>query len=47
VSTNPDFIELIERSTARYKAEGGISTAEMRRRLVARRKAAKQQRKAG
>jgi len=47
VSTHPDFIGIIGRSTARYKAEGGISTAEMRRRLVARRKAAKQHRKAG
>ena len=33
LSTNPQFIALIERSRARQKAEGGISSAEMRRRL--------------
>ena len=33
LSTNPQFIALIERSRARHKAEGGISSAEMRRRL--------------
>jgi len=33
LSTNPKFIALIERSRARQKAEGGISPAEMRRRL--------------
>jgi len=33
LSTNPDFIALIERSRARQKAEGGISSEEMRRRL--------------
>ncbi len=33
LSTNPDFIELIERSRARRQAEGGISSGEMRRRL--------------
>ena len=38
LSTHPQFLALIERSRARQKAEGGISSAEMRRRL--RRKAA-------
>jgi prevent-host-death family protein len=33
LSTNPRFLALIERSRARQKAEGGISSAEMRRRL--------------
>lgn len=33
LSTNPQFIALIQRSRARQKAEGGISSAEMRRRL--------------
>ena len=31
VSQDPGFIEVIRRSEARYKAEGGISLAEMRR----------------
>jgi hypothetical protein len=33
LSTNPQFIAIIERSRARQKAEGGISSDEMRRRL--------------
>lgn len=33
LSTHPQFIALIERSRARQKAEGGISSAEMRHRL--------------
>ncbi len=33
LSTHPQFIALIERSRARQKAEGGISSDEMRRRL--------------
>ncbi len=33
LSSNPKFIELIERSRARRRAEGGISSTEMRRRL--------------
>ncbi len=33
LSTSPEFIDLIERSRARLRAEGGISTEEMRRRL--------------
>ena len=32
LSTNPQFVELIERSRARDRAEGGISSEEMRRR---------------
>jgi hypothetical protein len=33
LSMHPKFIALIERSRARLKAEGGIPSAEMRRRL--------------
>ncbi len=33
LSTNPDFLALIERSRARCKPGQGISSAEMRRRL--------------
>lgn len=33
VSTHPGFLALIERSRARQKAEGGITSQEMRRRL--------------
>ena len=33
LSTHPQFIALIERSRARQEAEGGVSTAEIRRRL--------------
>jgi len=33
LSTNRKFLELIERSRARQRAEGGISSDEMRRRL--------------
>ena len=33
LSYDPKFIALIERSRARQKSEGGISTEEMRRRL--------------
>jgi antitoxin (DNA-binding transcriptional repressor) of toxin-antitoxin stability system len=33
LSNNPQFLALIERSRARQKARGGISTEEMRRRL--------------
>jgi len=33
LSTNPQFIELIERSRVRHKTEGGTSSADMRRRL--------------
>jgi len=33
LSTNRQFIELIERSRARARAEGGISSEEMRRRF--------------
>lgn len=34
LSTNPKFLELIERSRARQRAEGGVSADEMRRRLA-------------
>jgi len=33
VATNPEFIEIVERSRASLAAGKGISTAEMRRRL--------------
>jgi len=33
LSAHPQFMALIERSRARQKAEGGISSSEMRRRL--------------
>jgi antitoxin (DNA-binding transcriptional repressor) of toxin-antitoxin stability system len=33
LSTNPQFRALIERSRVRQQAEGGVSPAEMRRRL--------------
>jgi prevent-host-death family protein len=33
LSTDPQFLALIERSRARQKTEGGISSTEMRRRL--------------
>ena len=34
LSTNREFIDLIERSRARVRAEGGVSADEMRRRLL-------------
>jgi len=34
LSTNPDFIALIERSRSGSRREGGISSDEMRRRVV-------------
>lgn len=33
LSTHPEFLALVERSRARQKAEGGISSADMCRRL--------------
>jgi antitoxin (DNA-binding transcriptional repressor) of toxin-antitoxin stability system len=33
LSTNPQFLELIERSRVRVRKEGGISSQEMRRRF--------------
>ncbi len=33
LSTNPQFLSLIERSRTRQKSEGGISSEKMRRRL--------------
>ena len=35
LSTNREFLDLIERSRARARAEGGISSEEMRRRFRA------------
>ena len=46
VTTHPTFQAIMERSQARYEAEGGISTEEMRRRLAERRKAERKSRKA-
>jgi len=37
VTTHPTFKAIIERSEARYKAEGGLSTEQVRLRLAARR----------
>ena len=39
LSTHPQFLALIERSRSRQKAEGGISIAEMLRRLGLRKRA--------
>jgi antitoxin (DNA-binding transcriptional repressor) of toxin-antitoxin stability system len=39
LSTNPQFLALIERSRARHSAEGGVTGPEMRRRLGLRRTA--------
>ena len=33
LSTHPQFLALIERARARQKSKGGVSSAEMRRRL--------------
>ncbi len=33
LSTNPAFLRLIERSRARHREEGGVSSEEMRRKL--------------
>ncbi len=33
LSTNPEFMAIIERSRVRHRTEGGISSDEMRRRL--------------
>ncbi|HUY32726.1 MAG TPA: hypothetical protein VMV69_08075 [Pirellulales bacterium] len=33
LGTNPEFLDLIERSRARVRAEGGLSSEEMRRRF--------------
>jgi prevent-host-death family protein len=39
LSTHPQFIALIERSRARQKSEGGLSSKEVRRRLGLKRRA--------
>jgi prevent-host-death family protein len=46
VTTHPKFQAIMARSQARYEAEGGLSTEEVRERLAARRKA-ERKRKAG
>jgi prevent-host-death family protein len=33
LSTNPDFIDMLQESRRRLRTKGGISTAEMRKRL--------------
>jgi prevent-host-death family protein len=47
LSTNPDFIGLIQRARARYKATGGVSLEEMRRRWAPRKRRARASRTAG
>jgi antitoxin (DNA-binding transcriptional repressor) of toxin-antitoxin stability system len=39
VTTHPTFQAIMRRSERRYRAEGGLSTAQVRRQLVARRAA--------
>ena len=39
VTTHPAFQAIMKRSQARYRAEGGLSTEQVRRRLVSRRAA--------
>jgi prevent-host-death family protein len=39
ITTHPTFRAIMERSEARYKAEGGLSTKQVSARLAARRKA--------
>jgi prevent-host-death family protein len=46
LSTNPDFVGLIQRARARYKATGGVSLEEMRRRWGAKRKPRKRRARA-
>ena len=41
VTTNPRFQAILRRADARYRAEGGLSTEQVRRRLVGRRAARK------
>jgi prevent-host-death family protein len=41
LSTHPRFLAIIERSRARQKAEGGISSQEMRNRLGVKRRASR------
>ena len=43
VTTHPTFQAIIQRSEERYRAEGGVSTAQVRRQL-ARRRAARRKR---
>lgn len=44
VTTHPKFQAIMARAQARYQAEGGLSTEEVRRRLAERRRAAKKAR---
>jgi len=44
VTTHPAFKAIMERSEARYRAEGGCTTDQVRERLAVRRKAASKQR---
>ncbi len=44
LSTNPEFIALIERSRASYRATGGLSLEEARRKLGIKPKAARRRR---
>jgi prevent-host-death family protein len=44
VTTHPTFRSIIERSDARYRPEGGLSTGEVRARLTAQRKARRKSR---
>jgi hypothetical protein len=37
VTTHPTFQAIVQRADERYRTEGGLSTAQVRRRLVARR----------
>jgi hypothetical protein len=39
VTTHPTFQAIMQRAEARYRTEGGLSTEQVRRRLVARRAA--------
>jgi antitoxin (DNA-binding transcriptional repressor) of toxin-antitoxin stability system len=43
LSTHPQFLALIERSRSRQKAEGGISSQEMHRRLGLKRRGGRRQ----
>lgn len=41
VTTHPIFKAILERSEARYRAEGGLTTEEVRERLAAKRRGTK------
>ncbi len=46
VTSHPTFLEIMERSEARYASEGGLSTTEMRQRLAAQRRSRSRRRSA-